>query len=247
MSKSKLALVLLAVLLPMRIFAQNLNADDGYSGRLSGEGLYQSGNTTKFFVQSRGEIKREREDLEIILTAGISYGESKGVKDDNSLTSGLTIDFWHKKALSPFLLQIIEYNFAKGIDIRSQSGGGVKYTFIEDPLRISSVSLALIYDLTDLADKPGNYKSEKLRLSLRLRSRQNLLDSNLIFGFTFLYQPSIKDIAAANIRFDSILDIPLSKHLFLRAAYLYSFEDVVSVGRKRVDNKLTFGFGIGFE
>ena len=217
-----------------------------WSAFLSGEGLYQSGNTSKFFLQSKGELKRDVKDFEGILFISYGYGESKGKKDDNSFTSSLTGDFFRSRMFTPFLLQIIEYSFAKGIDIRSQSGAGLKYTFIREKEHKSSISAALIYDYTNLAQKPGNYNVDILRLSFRVKTRQEILNSKLILSFTGFYQPALKDFSAANIRIDFSADIPIVSNFYFRSSYLYSFEDVVSVGRKRLDNKITFGLGISF-
>lgn len=217
-----------------------------WSGKLTGEALYQSGNTSKFFIQGKGDIKRTTAELEMIMAASIGYGESKGLKDDNVIAAAFTADLFHDRTFSPFILQLLEYNFAKGIDIRSQSGGGLKYLFIKDPDLVSSASLALIYDYTDLADKPGNYTTGKLRFSFRLKSRLVLLDSNAILSFVGFYQPALEDLKAANLRAETVLEVPITKLVFARAAYNYSFEDVVSVGRQRLDNKITFGLGMGF-
>lgn len=240
-------LIAFTILISDRANSQGSVQESDWSGKVTSDGLYQSGNTSKFFVQARGDIKRATNDLELILAGGVSYGESKGKKDDNSLNAALTADLFYRRKISPFILQYVEYNFAKGIDIRSQSGGGLKYEFWQNPMHKSSVSLALIYDYTDLTDKPGNYNTGKMRMSLRLRTRQTLLDSNFIFSFTGFYQPATSDLSAANIRAETVLDIPITRLLFARIAYLYSFEDVVSVGRLRLDNKLTFGLGIGFD
>lgn len=228
------------------IYSQIHDSSSGWSGLISSEGLYQSGNTSKFFVQGKGEIKRDRDNLETMLNASIGYGESKGKKDDNSLSSAFTADFFYKNTFSPFVLQYVEYSFAKGIDIRSQTGAGIKYLFIKAPENKSSVSLAFIYDYTNLVSKPGNYNSSILRLSFRLKTKQKIFQSKVIFGFTGFYQPSITDFSASNIRIETNLEIPVVYGIFARVNYLYSFEDVVSTGRKRLDNKLTFGFGIGF-
>lgn len=247
MTFSLLLLIAFTISISERANSQGSDQENDWSGKLSSDGLYQSGNTSKFFVQARGEIKRATRDLELILAGGISYGESKGKKDDNSLNAAFTADLFYEKNISPFILQYVEYNFGKGIDIRSQSGGGLKYEFWQEPMHLSSVSLALIYDYTDLTDKPGNYNTGKMRMSLRIRTKQTLLDSNAILSFTGFYQPAISDLSAANLRAETILDIPITKKIFGRIAYLYSFEDVVSVGRVRLDNKLTFGLGIGFD
>jgi len=247
MANAYILLIAASILISTKSHSQNSVHESVWSGKVTSEGLYQSGNTNKFFVQGRGDIKRATGDLELILAGGISYGESKGKKDDNSLNAAFTADLFYERQISPFILQFVEYNFGKGIDIRSQSGGGLKYEFWQDPLHLSSVSLALIYDYTDLTDKPGNYNTGKMRMSLRLRTRQTILDSNAIISFTGFYQPAISDLSAANLRAEAILDIPIAKKIFARIAYLYSFEDVVSVGRVRLDNKLTFGLGIGFD
>jgi len=220
--------------------------DSAFSGMLSAEGLYQSGNTSKMFIQGKGEIKYDTKNTESILSATLGYGESKGKKDDNFFSSYLTGDFFVRHTFTPFLLQITEYSFAKGIDLRSQTGGGLKYTFIKSTIHKSSVSAAIIFDYTKLADKPGNYDSEEMRLSLRFKTRNEIINERLIFSLTVFYQPSIADLSNSNIRADVSAEIPIVKKIYLKSSYLYSFESVVSVGRKRMDNKLVFGMGIGF-
>lgn len=60
------------------------------SGSFSLTGLLQSGNTNKFLLQGKGELKRVNKILETILLAAGSYGESKGNKDDNSYYGSLS-------------------------------------------------------------------------------------------------------------------------------------------------------------
>lgn len=80
-------------------YSQNsvLKKDSSYtkwSGSITGTGLYQSGNTNKFLIQGRGELKRVNKNLEMILSALGNYGENKGVKDDNSYYGSLTADLF---------------------------------------------------------------------------------------------------------------------------------------------------------
>ncbi len=217
-----------------------------YSASIAIGGFYQSGNTSKFFVQSKGEVKRSSKTLETILAATYGYGENRMKKDENILLSSLTIDLFYKNKISPFLLQMIEYNFSKGIELRSQSGGGLKYVFIPEAEHKTSLSLALIYDYTHLKEVPGNYDNKVMRFSWRLKTRQELFDSHLIFSGIGFYQPAVNDISKRNIRIETILDIPITKMVFANLTYLHSFDDVVSVGRKRADNKFTFGLRVGF-
>lgn len=217
-----------------------------FSGSLSVTGLYQSGNTNKFIVQGRAELKRVSEMLETILSGAASYGESRGRKDDNSYYASLTADLYYHKMISPFALQYLEYNFAKGIDLRSQSGAGLKYLFIPDEKHKSSVSLAVIYDYLKLVSKPGNSESKEIRLSFRFKSKQKLFDKRLFVNLIFMYQPVIENFSMANFYIESNLEVPLTKILRMIADYNYGFDNVVSVGRKRADNKLTFGMRIVF-
>lgn len=217
-----------------------------YSGAISFSGYYQSGNTNKFYIEGKGDIKRASEDLEMIIAGTYGYGENRMKKEDNLFSGIFTADLFYQRRLSPFLLQVLEYNFAKGIDLRSQSGAGLKYVVIPASSNKTSISLALIYDKTNLFSKPGNYDNQNLRFSLRLKSKQELFDSRLILNAVAFYQPEVNDFSKRNVRFEGGIDMKITKRVFGVVNYIYSFDDVVSIGRKRADNKLTFGFRFGF-
>ena len=217
-----------------------------WSGEVTFTGLYQSGNTNKFLVQGKGSVKKTSRILETILMLSGSYGENKGSKDDNSYYGALTVDLYYEDIFSPFLLQYAEYNYSKGIDLRSQSGGGLKYLFIPHKDHKSSVSMALIYDYLNLQDKPGNSKSKEIRFSFRLKTKQIVLDKHMNIGFIGMYQPVINYFSKANFYIEGNVEVPLTKMFRLNSIYTYTFDNVVSVGRKRADNKLTFGAGFFF-
>ncbi len=222
------------------------NNDLKWSGFLTFSGLYQSGNTNKFNLQGRGELKRTKGIIETILYLSASYGESRQMKDDNTYFGSLTADLFYDNIFSPFFLQYAEYNFAKGIELRSQTGTGIKYLFIPDHVHKSSVSLAVIYDYLDLVSKPGNSNDREARFSFRLKSDQKLFEDRLRISFVGLYQPVINYFSKSNYYLEANLEMPLTKIFRLVAIYTYSFDNVVSVGRKRADNKLTFGAGLQF-
>ncbi|HMQ68955.1 MAG TPA: DUF481 domain-containing protein [Ignavibacteria bacterium] len=222
------------------------SSETKWSGSITGSGLYQSGNTNKFLIQGRGELKRVNKKLEMILNASGDYGENKGAKDDNSYYGSLTADLFYDNIFSPFVLQYLEYTFGKGIDLRSQTGGGLKYLFVPEDKHKSSVSLALIYDYLKLVEKPGNTQSKEARFSFRLKTKQKLFDDKLIFNFVFLFQPVVDEWSNSNKFLNTTLEIPLTNLFSLNVIYNYTFDNIVSVGRKRADNKLTFGAGLYF-
>jgi Protein of unknown function, DUF481 len=213
---------------------------------MSFNGYFQSGNTNKFLVEGKGEIKRVKNKLESILTLYGSYGENRSNKDNNTYLGTFTADLFYENIFSPFALQYLEYNYAKGIELHSQSGAGLKYLFIPLAEHKSSISLAIIYDYLNLAAPPSNTDGKEARFSFRIKSNQILFDKNLKINFTGFYQPVINYFSKANIYVFTTLKIPLSDNFWLDANYSYTFDNIVSVGRKRVDNKLTFGGGIDF-
>lgn len=218
-----------------------------WSGAFSFGGFYQRGNTNKLYGESKGELKRADGLLESIFSATLTYGETDDIKDENEIYSSLTFDLFYEDKFSPFVLQITQYDFGRNIDLRSQSGGGLKYTFIRIPELKASVSSALLYDYTNLADAPGNYDSRITRLSFRVKLGVNLFGSRIMISHFTFYQPSVKDFTNAIWRSESALNAPLTKFLFITSVYRYTHEDVVSVGRKKSDHKLSFGLGVNFK
>lgn len=230
-----------------RVFGQSSDSlSSVWAGSFTAGGFYQSGNTNKIYLYGNGEIRRADRIIETILNLTAGYGEKNQIKDEYNLLSIFTADLYYEKRWSPFILQILEYNFAKGIELHSQSGAGLKYVFIPFKKNKSSISLALIYDYINLTDKPGNSDVDKLRYSFRIKTHQNLLNSRVIFSGVGFYQPAVTNFADVNIRIQSSFEVNLTGQFSVNATFLYAKEDVVSIGRKREDSKLTFGVGFEF-
>jgi hypothetical protein len=176
--------------------------------------------------------------------------------DQNNILPSFTADLWYKSKISPFFLQTIEYSFEKEIDLRSQTGAGVKYTFLElvkedsgnsaaDKLKFS-ISGAGIHDYTNLKDRPGNYDSNIWRISLRFKAEGSFINS--LFGFSHItfFQPSVKRLKNAIWRSDTQFLVGLTDLLSFSTTFRYTHQDVVPMGVKNDDYKLTFGFSINF-
>lgn len=224
------------------------NSNAEWSINIALGGSYQSGNTNKSVVNGKGKIERTDKKLETILAASYLYGTKNGSKDNNNLSAILTADYNYKKIFSPFFLQIFEYDYSKGIDARSQTGGGAKYLFYSDKneMNVSSVSLALIYDYTNLLNDPENYRTDRTRFSLRLKTSNSILDSHLIISGIAFFQPAVDNFSENNQRYEVKMSIPIVKKFRFFGNYLYSKDDVVTVGRKRVDIFVTFGLEYTF-
>jgi len=247
----KILFILLISFNSLTIFSQskdtaNKSSKKIWTGYISLGGLFQSGNTNKISVLGKGELRRDDKKLETVLYASYLYGTRNGLKDNNNLIASFTADYIHENFLSPFLLQVIEYDYSKGIDLRSQSGAGAKYTFIPDKDNKSSVSLAIIYDYTNLAENPKGYADNSTRFSFRLKTKQILLDSHLTVSAVGYFQPKYNDFSENNQRVEVNISIPIVNNFSFNTNYIYSLDNVVSVGRKRADNILTFSLKYEF-
>ncbi len=218
-----------------------------WSGSIKAEGSFRDGNTNYIYGVSEGEIKREDGLLEAILAAKITYGESDGLKDEHEIRSALTFDLFYNNIFSPFILQLTEYNYAREIDLRSQSGAGVKYTFINIPELKASLSAAGIYDYTNLKERPGNSDSRTWRLSARLKFKTDLFGGRLLLSHYTFYQPSLKDFKNVIWRSESEFSAPLTDFLALITTYSFTHEAVVPEGVKKEDHYLTFGLELSFK
>lgn len=161
--------------------------------------------------------------------------------------SSVTIDLFYDNIFSPFVLQLTDYNFAREIDLRSQSGGGLKYTFINIPGIKASLSAAGIFDYTNLKERPGNSDSRTWRLSARLKFKSSLFGGRINVSHYTFYQPSFKDYNNAIWRSESELSAPLTEFLAVSTTYSFTHEAVVPAGVKKDDHQLSFGMEINFK
>ncbi|MFI5144036.1 MAG: DUF481 domain-containing protein, partial [Ignavibacteria bacterium] len=215
-----------------------------WTGGMSIRGFYMMGNTNKFYGMGTGEIKRQDSIYTLDLNATVDYGESNKIKDENSFFGDFSADLFHHNLLSPLVMQIGEYNFSRGIVFRSQTGGGLKLNFIQHPEHKTSISLAVIYDYTNLVNIPGNEDTRRWRLSWRFKTVQILFGNRLKLSNVTFFQPSMTALSNTIWRVETVLDAPILSFLSLQAAYLYTREDNVSVGRKHSDHKVTFGLNV---
>ena len=243
----KSIVLLLTFLLCFSVSSQDklkVTKKSDWFGELKVTGFYMKGNTNKFYILTGGEVKHQDSIYTLDLIASLDYGETKHIKDQNTLFGDFSADMYHYNLLSPLILQIGEHDYAKGIKFRSQSGGGLKLNFIQHPEHKTSISLALIYDYTDLVDIPGNYDNRTWRLSWRFKTKQSLFDDRLRISNVTFFQPSVKSIINAIWRSETILEAPVLKFLSLIGSYLYTHNDIVSVGRLKSDHKVSFGLSL---
>ncbi len=243
----KYVIILILFLLSANFYSQDKNKDttkSPWAGNFRVGGFYMKGNTNKFYAMGSGEAKRQDSIYTLDLLLTLDYGATNSIKDQNGLFGDFSADMYHYDLLSPLIMQIGEYNFGRGIVFRSQSGGGIKLNFIQHAEHKTSISLALIYDYTNLVNIPGNEDTRRWRLSWRFKTTQILFGNRLRLTNVTFFQPSVTAISNTIWRVETILDAPILSFLSLQVAYLFTHEDNVSIGRKKSDHKVTFGLNI---
>ncbi len=231
----------------LSLSVQDKNKDStrsSWAGNFRVGGFYMKGNTNKFYAMGSGEVKRQDSIYTLDLLLTLDYGATNNIKDQNGMFGDFSADMYHYNLLSPLIMQIGEYNFGRGIVFRSQTGGGLKLNFIQQAEHKTSISLALIYDYTNLVNIPGNEDTRRWRLSWRFKTAQILFGNRLKLSNVTFFQPSVTAISNTIWRVETILDAPILSFLSLQVAYLYTHEDNVSIGRKKSDHKITFGLNI---
>lgn len=212
-----------------------------WSGHIKAGGFFLKGNTDKFSTSGEFQLMFRKGIIESILSATASYGESDGVKDENDRSATYTLDFYYDNIWSPFILQFAEYSFARNIDLRSQSGAGIKYTFVPFPKYKSSLSAAGIFDYTNYKNVPGYDDSKTFRLSIRLKSKILLLNGMMVLSHVTFYQPSVKEIRDRIWRSETSVGINITSMITFSTTYKYQYEYYTVEDRKNTTMKWISG------
>jgi hypothetical protein len=210
-------------------------------------GFYQTGNTDKFYTASTGEIKVTKGIVESILTASLDYGETDKIKDENNFISSLTFDMWYDNIWSPFFLQYGEFSFARNISFRSQTGAGIKYTFLPQADYRTSLSGAGIYDYTNYNELSGYEDKKTTRLSFRFKSKILVYGGFIAFTHITFFQPNVKELRDRIWKTETIFEVKPADEFYLFTSYKYNYEYYTTAGSKNHDHKIAFGIGIEYK
>jgi hypothetical protein len=231
----------------IKLYTQDKSMDSSRSSwwwSLGASGFYMKGNTNKLYTTGAGEIKKQDSISTLDLLLSLDYGATNKIKDQNNFFGDFSADLFHYNTFSPLILQIGEFGYSRGIVFRSETGGGAKYNFIKHPEHKTSVSLALIYDYTNLVHKPGNNNGRTWRFSWRFKTNQKLFGDRIRIGNVTFFQPSVRSIQNVIWRSESTLEAPIVKGFSLMVVYLFTHDDIVSVGRMKTDQKVSFGLKV---
>ncbi len=215
-----------------------------WGGSLAAEAIVQTGNVETQFFTLRGDVSTLDSVVEVGFHGEFAYGEQDAIKNQQLLLGATTVDFWPETVLSPFVLGTAETNFQRQIDLRWQTGGGLKWLFWHDTTNEVSLSAAALFDATEYEPTANLDPVRTGRGSFRLKGRHILLNTYLVITHTTFFQPSLS--SSEDFRWNTLVtfDVPLSSVVSLRTSISNTFENIVPPDKKKHDAKLLFGLKV---
>ena len=186
--------------------------DATYSGSAGNQDL-------SFFDGGTRVTRIEPEAVELELNLRGRSGSDDGERVAESYQASLRADAFPEARWSPFVFASAERDRFKALDLRTNAGGGAKYTFLRAEDTEVSLSLAVLHSRDDfrLADAPTETDG---RLSLRFKGAHELREGVRVENVSF-YQP-VWDVFDDYIaQSENILAVQVFSALAVTASYVY--------------------------
>jgi putative salt-induced outer membrane protein YdiY len=218
-------LAMLAMLLatrPAAVRAQESEAEEPDLWRVLLDIAYSgsSGNQNLSFLDAGMGVTRLETDIaEFELTARGRSGTDDGVRVAESYMASLRADAFPLERWSPFVFASAERDRFKQLDLRTNAGGGIKYTFLREEDTEVSISLAALHNREDfrIPDEPTLTDG---RLSWRFKGDHELREGVRVQNVSF-YQPVWDGFDDYTIQSESRLAVQVFSMLAVSASYVY--------------------------
>lgn len=179
-----------------------------------------SGNQNLSFVDAGLGITRLETDIaEFELTARGRSGTDDGVRVAESYMASLRADAFPLERWSPFVFASAERDRFRQLDLRTNAGGGIKYTFLREEDTEVSLSLAALHNREDfrIPDEPTRTDG---RLSWRFKGTHDLREGVRVQNVSF-YQPVWDGFDDYIMQSESQLAAQVLSMLAVTASYVY--------------------------
>lgn len=231
--------------------AQDVEHDSPWSGSVQANGSSFFGNSDQRVFGGRATLARSDSLLELGARAEVVYGDSEIDSSDRqvvkrSILGTFSADYRPKGTLSPFVSITVESNLEKKIDTRYSIGIGARRTFIRTPQTETSLSLALLDELTVPRPQPDAttiVPSTRLtRWSLRGRLNHSF-DDRLRMSHATFWQPSARTSAKYLVRSTSEAEFAITKRLGFSTSMVVNYDSEAMLRGARVnhDGQVLFG------
>lgn len=199
-----------------------------------------SGNQNLSFFDVGTRIKRLETDIvELELAARGRSGTDDGVRVAESYMASLKADAMPEQRVSPFVFASAERDRFKQLDLRTNAGGGVKYTFVRAEDTEVSLSLAVLHNREDfrIADLPTQSDG---RLSWRFKGAHELREGVRVENVSF-YQPVWDRAGDYLMQSESVVAVQVFSMLALTTSYVYQRDSTPPPDVEPDDHHLKLG------
>ena len=208
-----------------------------------------SGNTELAVLTTALGVKRiETDAFELDWTASYRYGESEERVVARNIRSSLSFDLWPAARWSPFVFVDAERDPFLRLDIRTNAGSGVKYTFVERENSAVSLSAAVIHSYEEFGTPAGatpiDARSDA-RWSLRGKA-SHTFENGLAVENTSWFKPVFDDTGDYNIDATTKLGVKLSSSIGLNFSHTYRRDSTPPPDVETDDQVLQIGLLIEF-
>jgi hypothetical protein len=179
-----------------------------------------AGNQDLSFFDGGARLTRlEPQAVELELITRARSGSDNGERVAESYVASLRADGFPESTVSPFVFASAERDRFKQLDMRTNAGGGVKYTFLREEDTEVSLSFAALYSREDLRlpDVPAETDG---RLSLRFKGAHELREGVRVENVSF-YEPVWDGFDDYLAQSENILAVQLFSMIAVTASYVY--------------------------
>lgn len=226
-----------------------INTPPAWTGSLSLNGLFTTGNSHTEQLGFRGALSRRWPDDRLTFGAEYSFGRQE---DPHTGDSSTTIDYamgfakydhFFTKKFYGYLLTKAERDGVADLELRVAPGAGVGYQWFERPTFNLSTEAGLVWVYE-------NYKHRESEEFFGPRLAYSVdwtpVDPLLLFH-RLEYIPSFQDLGGDYLlNIDAGLRLKMWKGLFAELRYEYRYDATPSSGRHRTDQRYILGAGWSF-
>lgn len=199
-----------------------------------------AGNQTLSFFDGGARVTRlEPQVVELELNARARTGSDDGERVAESYTMALKADAFPESTVSPFVFGSAERDRFKLLDLRTNAGAGVKYTFLRAEDTEVSLSLAALHNREDfrIADAPVQSDG---RFSLRFKAAHELREGVRVETVSF-YQPVWDVFDDYLMQSENIVAVQLFSALAMTASYVYQRDSTPPLDVEPDDHHVKLG------
>lgn len=203
-----------------------------------------TGNSRLAVLSTTLRVRRlETQTVELEWSATYRYGESRGRVMARNASTTLSMDLTPRARVSPFAFTTVERDPFRRLEVRSNTGSGVKYTLRRAPTGNASLSIAALHSYEQFTtDDPIRRDA---RWSVRGRFDQRLGRSVRIESTSF-YKPLWDHGSDYNVQVLSKLSSKISERLALTLTHEYLYDSTPPGGVAREDQRFQAGATIEF-